>query len=120
MPRLLPDEGDQSADDGDVLDHVNDLIGTGSLIPQKWTVDRDRREHQERNQNERYIGRPEIEQQAKPTDELNQNDAGKRDCRNGKTDRGQDRGGWTEAENLSQAGGDEEECDDAPADALEE
>src|ERR1700674_3504169 len=55
------DEVDQSADDRNVLDHVDDLIRAGNRIADESCVDRDRRKDEEHDQRNRNIASPHIE-----------------------------------------------------------
>src|SRR6267378_5950011 len=110
-PGLEGDEGEQSADDRDVLDHVHDLIRAGRGIAGQWSVDRDRRKDEEHDQRDRNIASPHIEEQAKAARSLDSDERGHKKRRDWKTDGGQDCRRRSKGKDLSSARRDKEERD---------
>ena len=84
------DEVEQSADDRNVLDHVDDLIRAGHGIADESCVDCDRRNDEKHDQRDGNIAGPHIEQQAEATGDLDRDDRGQKKRRDWKTDGGQD------------------------------
>ena len=90
QPQLRSNESDQSADDRNVLDHVDGLICAGNGIADESCVNRDRRKDEEQDQRDGNIAGPHIEQQTEAPRDLDSDDRGQKKRRDGKTDGGQD------------------------------